>query len=111
MKLNSRWIKSVSWLPVLSEGHVSPFFYITTTNKAFYKSVVSTIEDEGDGTSVLQLNLGDLGAYDIYIDNVSVTADGVEQIVNGDFSSPLTTGWNNLYLEGTGAATVTIIDP
>jgi uncharacterized protein (TIGR02145 family) len=100
-----------SWLPVLSESGKSPFFYITTTNQAFSKSVVSTIKDEGDGISLFQFNLGNHDAYDIYIDNVSVTADGVEQIVNGDFSSPLTTGWNDLYLEGAAAATVTIIDP
>ena len=100
-----------SWLPVLSEAYKDPFCNITTTNQTFYKSVTSTIEDEGDGISQLQFNLGELGAYEIYIDNISVTADGVEQIVNGDFSSPLTTGWNELFLDGTGEATVTIIDP
>lgn len=100
-----------SYQQVLNAAGISPFFHITTSKTTFSEAVISTIADEGNGVSALQFNLGLQGAYDIYIDNVSVTADGEEQINNGDFSLPITTGWNILYLEGTGAATVSIIEP
>ena len=100
-----------SYQQVLWESGVSPLFDITTTKTTFSKSTISTIEDEGNGISALQFNLGQTGSYDIYIDNVSVKADGVELITNGDFSSSIATGWDSLYLQDSGDATVTIIDP
>ncbi|MBN1596999.1 MAG: hypothetical protein JW894_01790 [Bacteroidales bacterium] len=96
---------------ILHYSGIAPFFEISTTENTFSVSTVSTINDDGDGHSAIQFNLGALGPYDIYFDNISVKADGVEQIINGDFTSPITTGWNELFLDGTAEATLSIVTP
>ncbi|MBN2523166.1 MAG: carbohydrate binding domain-containing protein [Bacteroidales bacterium] len=93
---------------ILPVAGISPFFNITTEEKTYTVSAVSTIDDDGDGFSQIQFNLGANGSYSIYFDNISVTADAVEQIVNGDFSLPITTGWNDLFLYN-AEATILIV--
>ena len=96
---------------ILPPSYESPMFDITTTITTFYRSVLCIIDDDDGDYSQLQFNLGGLGSYDIYLDNISLTADGDEQIINGDFSSPITEGWNDLLLLEGGVATVTIMTP
>jgi hypothetical protein len=92
----------------LLSDYVSPMFDITTSTMTFTRYAMSRIDDDAGDYSQLQFNLGNLGPYDFYLTNVSLTADGVEQIINGDFSLAITEGWNSLLLMEGGEGTVSI---